>query len=177
MAPTCACRPVRIQYPTAIAVPPIFLSHQTLPRCPSSHPKTPSAKKHWSEGRGSVVTARTLPASLAEFRWLPFLFPQARSVSSYFAIGDEADPSSFGIRTAAPRPPDRCYPGWRDEICRWIFILWEEGRAVARGGFGLSEPSRDWPILAPDVLIVPLLAFDRQGYRIGYGAGYYDRTS
>ena len=44
------------------------------------------------------------------------------------------------------------------------------------GGFGLSEPARDWPLLDPDVLAVPLLGFDRHGYRIGYGAGFYDRT-
>ena len=40
--------------------------------------------------------------------------------------------------------------------------------------FGTSRP--DGPVLAPDFLLVPLLAFDRRGYRIGYGAGYYDRT-
>ena len=40
----------------------------------------------------------------------------------------------------------------------------------------LFEAARDWPQAEPDVLIVPLLAFDALGYRIGYGAGFYDRT-
>ena len=96
-------------------------------------------------------------------------------VSSYYAIGDEADPAALeselrrrGHRIVLPRVAGRNLP--------LDFHLWEEGAQLLRGGFGLSEPSRDWPMLAPDVLIVPLLAFDPQGYRIGYGAGYYDRT-
>jgi len=96
-------------------------------------------------------------------------------VSSYYAIGDEADPAALeselrrrGHRIVLPRVAGRNLP--------LDFHLWEEGAKLVRGGFGLSEPSRDWPILAPDVLIVPLLAFDPEGYRIGYGAGYYDRT-
>ena len=44
------------------------------------------------------------------------------------------------------------------------------------GVFGLSQPAPDWPEAIPDVLIVPLLAFDAQGNRLGYGAGFYDRT-
>jgi 5-formyltetrahydrofolate cyclo-ligase len=56
------------------------------------------------------------------------------------------------------------------------FHLYEAGAKLVPGGFGLSEPSRDWPLLDPDVLAVPLLAFDGAGYRVGYGAGFYDRT-
>ena len=50
------------------------------------------------------------------------------------------------------------------------------GAELVPGGFGLSEPDRDWPKVDPDVLAVPLLAFDASGYRLGYGAGFYDRT-
>ena len=96
-------------------------------------------------------------------------------VSSYYAIGDEADPAALeselrrrGHRIVLPRVAGRNLP--------LDFHLWENGAPLLRGGFGLSEPSPGWPMLAPDVLIVPLLAFDPQGYRIGYGAGYYDRT-
>ena len=56
------------------------------------------------------------------------------------------------------------------------FHIWETGAKLVRGGFGLSEPSRDWQKLHPDILIVPMLAFDGAGHRVGYGAGYYDRT-
>ncbi len=44
------------------------------------------------------------------------------------------------------------------------------------GTFGIHEPLAHWPAVAPDVLLVPLLAFDNDGYRLGYGGGYYDRT-
>jgi 5-formyltetrahydrofolate cyclo-ligase len=40
----------------------------------------------------------------------------------------------------------------------------------------IAEPRADQPKLEPDVLLVPLLAFDRQGWRLGYGGGFYDRT-
>ncbi|HEY2418591.1 MAG TPA: 5-formyltetrahydrofolate cyclo-ligase, partial [Steroidobacteraceae bacterium] len=44
------------------------------------------------------------------------------------------------------------------------------------GTFGIPEPRTDWPRAEPSVLLVPLLAFDAEGYRLGYGGGYYDRT-
>ena len=50
------------------------------------------------------------------------------------------------------------------------------GEPLAAGVWGIREPNPDAPEVFPDILIVPLLAFDRSGHRIGYGAGYYDLT-
>jgi len=53
---------------------------------------------------------------------------------------------------------------------------WEFGAPLAAGVWGIREPMPDAAEVAPDILIVPLLAFDRRGFRLGYGAGYYDMT-
>ncbi len=53
---------------------------------------------------------------------------------------------------------------------------WQFGGPLDRGQWGIREPTADAPEVDPDILLVPLLAFDRAGYRIGYGAGYYDMT-
>ena len=45
-----------------------------------------------------------------------------------------------------------------------------------RGVWGIAEPKADKPVVEPDILLVPLLAFDRRGWRLGYGGGFYDRT-
>src|SRR6185436_18353950 len=50
------------------------------------------------------------------------------------------------------------------------------GDALASGQWGIREPKPEAAEVAPDILLVPLLAFDRGGNRIGYGAGYYDMT-
>jgi 5-formyltetrahydrofolate cyclo-ligase len=50
------------------------------------------------------------------------------------------------------------------------------GQALDEGQWGIREPKPDAPEVDPDILIVPLAAFDRNGHRIGYGAGYYDMT-
>jgi 5-formyltetrahydrofolate cyclo-ligase len=50
------------------------------------------------------------------------------------------------------------------------------GQALNEGIWGIREPKDDAPEVDPDILIVPLAAFDRRGNRIGYGAGYYDMT-
>jgi 5-formyltetrahydrofolate cyclo-ligase len=47
---------------------------------------------------------------------------------------------------------------------------------LRRSRFGVLEPSPDRASLAPDIVLVPLLGFDRAGHRIGYGQGHYDRT-
>jgi len=50
------------------------------------------------------------------------------------------------------------------------------GDELARGQWGIREPKPEAAEVAPDILLVPLAAFDRTGHRIGYGAGYYDMT-
>ena len=57
-----------------------------------------------------------------------------------------------------------------------VMRAWEFGAPLKGGGWGISEPPADAPEVRPDILLVPLLAFDRAGHRIGYGAGYYDMT-
>ena len=57
-----------------------------------------------------------------------------------------------------------------------IMRAWSFGAPLVSGVWGIREPPADAPELFPDILIVPLLAFDRSGHRIGYGAGYYDLT-
>ena len=44
------------------------------------------------------------------------------------------------------------------------------------GTWGIAEPLPSRPALEPDIVMVPLLAFDVQGYRLGYGGGFYDRS-
>ncbi|MGB5068190.1 MAG: 5-formyltetrahydrofolate cyclo-ligase [Albidovulum sp.] len=56
-----------------------------------------------------------------------------------------------------------------------LFRQWTPDAVMVAGTFGALIPEAgDW--LVPEVLIVPLLAFDRRGYRLGYGGGFYDRT-
>ena len=57
-----------------------------------------------------------------------------------------------------------------------VFRHWQPGMVLKSGAFGLSEPGPDAPEMTPRVVFAPLLAFDRRGNRIGWGAGFYDRT-
>ena len=95
-------------------------------------------------------------------------------IAAYWPLPDEADPRVLLAalvraryvtalpRVVAPREP-------------LAFYGWSPGEPLEEGKFGLREP-RVGPALTPSILLVPLAAFDRAGHRIGYGAGYYDRT-
>jgi 5-formyltetrahydrofolate cyclo-ligase len=56
------------------------------------------------------------------------------------------------------------------------FRAWSPGDELQRGPLGIPEPPSAATEIIPDVVLVPLAAFDRSGHRIGYGAGHYDRT-
>lgn len=57
-----------------------------------------------------------------------------------------------------------------------LFRRWRHGEATTPGVWGIPVPPEAAEEVLPDVLLVPLLSFDRQGYRLGYGGGFYDRT-
>lgn len=96
-------------------------------------------------------------------------------VASYCPVGGEADPSAFdlavraaGCRLVLPHVTSRC-----DSI---RFLSWPGNTVLRRGPFGLRQPPADAPELTPDIILTPLLGFDRRGNRLGQGAGHYDRA-
>ena len=57
-----------------------------------------------------------------------------------------------------------------------VFREWHLSSSLIPGLYGIGVPNEQQPLLIPEVVLVPLLAFDQQGYRLGRGGGYYDRT-
>lgn len=57
-----------------------------------------------------------------------------------------------------------------------VFRRWQSGETLTRGPYQTLEPELQAEIMNPEVVVVPLLAFDSKGYRLGYGKGHYDRT-
>lgn len=127
--------------------------------------------------RRQALRAAAPDAALRMARNFIAAVPMAPSaiVSAFVAIGEETDPAPLidllrkeGHPIALPRVVRKGE--------KLAFHLYADGAALVPGMFGLSQPGKDWPEAIPDVLIVPLLAFDPQGNRLGYGAGFYDRT-
>jgi len=69
-----------------------------------------------------------------------------------------------------------CLPVVTEKNGVLIFRSWEPGQELVRGAHDIEEPAEDAAVLVPDMLLVPLLAFNHKGFRLGYGGGYYDRT-
>jgi len=97
-----------------------------------------------------------------------------RVIAGYVAIRSECDPAPIlerarasGISVALPAVVDRHFIAFR---------LHEEGAPLAPSGFGTMAPGADAPTADPDLILVPLVGFDRRGHRLGYGRGYYDRA-
>jgi 5-formyltetrahydrofolate cyclo-ligase len=96
-------------------------------------------------------------------------------VGGYHALPDEADPAlllerlvELGCHIAFPRVVGKGQP--------LEFHRVPDGEVLAPGAFGIHEPMDIWPRATPQLLLVPLLAFDAKGHRLGYGGGFYDRT-
>lgn len=146
-----------------------------------THPALPASK---AALRKTALAARTaMPADLrreagmrvaeAGPAALARLAPAARHVAGYVALRDELDPALMlatlaagGFRLALPRMTAEGL----------AFHAHELGSPLEKGAFGVAEPPASAPPVKPEVILAPLVAFDRRGNRLGYGKGFYDRA-
>jgi len=96
---------------------------------------------------------------------------QGRPLSGFMPIRTEIDPLPVMAEWSAPVGVP-VIPGKDQPL---IFHRWSEGCQMVSGPFGARVPAVA-EVVVPEVLIVPLLAFDKAGNRLGYGGGFYDRT-
>jgi 5-formyltetrahydrofolate cyclo-ligase len=108
-------------------------------------------------------------------RGLPIEITPGMIVSGYSPIRNEIDPVplmqtlvALGARLALPTVNARGRS--------LVFRAWSPGDRLMLGPLGIPEPSPAAAEVVPDIMLVPLAAFDRTGHRIGYGAGHYDHT-
>ena len=118
---------------------------------------------------------RAAAAETIAARPFPVTITAGMVISGFSPMKTEINPlplmrmaAQLGARLALPAIAGRGKP--------LIMRAYAFGDELARGQWGIREPKADAPEVAPDILIVPLAAFDRAGHRIGYGAGYYDLT-
>ncbi len=96
-------------------------------------------------------------------------------VAIYWPIRDELDSKYLLTRLMDAGQPV-CLPVVLGEGLPLELRLWEEGAPLYPAGFGTLAPDDAAPVVEPDVIVMPLLGFDKEGTRLGYGGGYYDRT-
>jgi 5-formyltetrahydrofolate cyclo-ligase len=104
--------------------------------------------------------------ALSEFR-------DITPVGAYWPIRSEVDPRPL-MEALIARGQDVALSQILHPHLSWR--LWRPGDVLVKGGFGVREPGPDAPEIFPKALLVPLVAFDRRGGRIGYGKGHFDRA-
>ncbi len=99
------------------------------------------------------------------------LFQEAKTILAYFSFRQEPD-LSYLYNSQQQWGFPRCVGK------SLVWHLWQSGDKLQIGVYGIQEPALNLPIIEPqtvDLILVPTVACDRQGYRLGYGGGFYDR--
>ena len=119
--------------------------------------------------------ARKAAAEAIAARPFPLPIAPGAIVCGFMPLKSEINPlplmqklGAAGARLALPAVAGRGKP--------LVMRAWAWGEPLDAGVWGIREPKPQAPEVDPDILLVPLLAFDRAGHRLGYGAGYYDMT-
>jgi 5-formyltetrahydrofolate cyclo-ligase len=108
-------------------------------------------------------------------RGMPVEIKPGAVVAGYSPIRGEIDPTPL-MRMLAAQGAKLALPAITARGKSLIFRAWSANDRLMLGSLGILEPSPAAAELVPDIMLVPLAAFDRAGHRIGYGAGHYDVT-
>jgi len=172
MAPTYFRREPGIDAPTAIAAPHFIAMTKTVD---TNSPKVRLRQEALALRDALPAAVRAAAAELIAVRPFPLEIARGAVVSGFSPMKSEINPvplmrklADAGAKLALPAIAGRGKP--------LIMRAWNFGEPLASGQWGIREPMPGAPEVAPDILIVPLAAFDRAGHRIGYGAGYFDMT-
>lgn len=104
------------------------------------------------------------------------LWPPVHSVvAGYRPVRDEIDPTPL-LETFYCEQARLALPCMTSSDQGLVFRTWSPGEPLIKAAFGVEEPEASNPEVRPALVLTPMLAFDSAGRRLGYGAGYYDRT-
>jgi 5-formyltetrahydrofolate cyclo-ligase len=121
------------------------------------------------------VADRRRVAQTIAMRRFPVPLGEGTVVAGYSPIRSECDPVPL-MRSLAAKGAQLALPVIDGKGKPLSFSEWRQGGHLVAGPFGILQPRPDAVSVEPDIMLVPLAAFDRKLRRIGYGAGYYDRT-
>jgi 5-formyltetrahydrofolate cyclo-ligase len=124
---------------------------------------------------GLAAPLRAQAAETIASRPLPVPVAPGTVVSGFSSIRSEINPVPL-LRRFADAGASLALPAIIRRGEPLVFRAFHFGQELARGQWGIREPRPDAPEVRPDIVLAPLAVFDRRGNRIGYGAGYYDRT-
>lgn len=98
-----------------------------------------------------------------------------KTVSGFIPYLSEIDTRPL-LRSLGARGLQTCVPVVIENNTPLEFRVWAPGDATVPGRWRIPVPPEGTAVVDPDVLLVPMLTYDRSGYRLGYGGGFYDRT-
>jgi 5-formyltetrahydrofolate cyclo-ligase len=122
----------------------------------------------------AVAERRAAAQKIAQRRF-PVPFGEGTVIAGYSPVRSECDPVPL-MRSLAGKGAQLALPVVEPRDKTLSFAEWRQGEQLAAGPFGILQPRPGALDLEPDILLVPLVGFDRTGHRIGYGVGYYDRA-
>lgn len=131
-------------------------------------------RKTMLEKRQRLAPQDALGAAQAAASHVLSMVPEHVAVAGYCPVKGELD-VMVAMKALSARGHALCLPVIEHREAPLVFYAWRPGEALIKGSYGIEVPAAG-EVLAPAVVLVPLVAFDCRGHRLGYGVGYYDRT-